>query len=231
MDPAPAPFMWHPWHRLSLQDLYKSTTLSYHVQWQCTNGRKRMADSMGLLLGLPQQRPVTTFEVQGTLPEKDIRLVQVGHYAERHRIFTQKDVDDFSCLVGDANFLHQCMDDDDGQEGVRMVHPLLTDPSRPLVHGMLTSTLFSSIFAHRLPGAVYLSQSLQFVRPVYVNDAVVGRLTVQTVTRRRCRGHSSIVMVCDTVLFRQENTNEVCVRGQAKVLVPCLDAPPPQLSE
>lgn len=140
--------------------------------------------------------------VRGTLPS-DPRLVQVGEFAERRQVFFQNHVDDFARVVGDHNFLHQ--------DGEIVDHPLASQ--KPLVHGMLTSSLFSSIFANRLSGSVYLSQNLNFVHPVWVGDPCVGRVMVERVRHRR----QDTILVCDTQVLVDE---KVCVQGLAKVLVP-----------
>lgn len=57
--------------------------------------------------------------------------------------------------------------------------------SRPIVHGMLVSGLFSCIFATLIPGTVYMSQQLQFVAPVHVNDKVTARVQVVAVRERK----------------------------------------------
>lgn len=43
-----------------------------------------------------------------------------------------------------------------------------------IVHGMLIGSLFSAILAQKLigPGAIYLGQTLKFVKPIYVGDTV-----------------------------------------------------------
>uniref|UniRef100_A0A803MV58 Uncharacterized protein n=1 Tax=Chenopodium quinoa TaxID=63459 RepID=A0A803MV58_CHEQI len=45
-----------------------------------------------------------------------------------------------------------------------------------LVHGMLVASLFPRIISSHFPGAVYVSQNLQFRQPVYVEDEIVGEV-------------------------------------------------------
>ena len=51
---------------------------------------------------------------------------------------------------------------------------------RPIVHGILVSSLFSAIIANELPGpgSIYLHQSLDFKAPVFHNTDVVIRVQI-----------------------------------------------------
>eukprot|EP00529_Nitzschia_sp_RCC80_P037036 CAMPEP_0113444314 /NCGR_PEP_ID=MMETSP0014_2-20120614/2603_1 /TAXON_ID=2857 /ORGANISM="Nitzschia sp." /LENGTH=152 /DNA_ID=CAMNT_0000335323 /DNA_START=1 /DNA_END=457 /DNA_ORIENTATION=+ /assembly_acc=CAM_ASM_000159 len=48
-----------------------------------------------------------------------------------------------------------------------------------VVHGMLVAALFSSIFGCIAPGCVYLNQTLDFKKPVYVGDTVAAGSTLK----------------------------------------------------
>lgn len=107
--------------------------------------------------------------------------------------------------------------------------------TRPIVHGMLVASLFTSILGTLIPGAVYLSQDLEFLKPVYATNVddddddnlddddidscssiAVGRIDVIRIRpfRRRRKG---LVLVCDTTVTYQ---GEEAVRGTAKVWIP-----------
>lgn len=58
-----------------------------------------------------------------------------------------------------------------------------------IVHGMLTASLLSTVLAMQLPGpgAIYLSQSVKFLRPVKLGDTVVAHVAVTAIdTDKRC---------------------------------------------
>jgi hypothetical protein len=46
---------------------------------------------------------------------------------------------------------------------------------RCIAHGMLMSSMFGTMIAQRLPGAIYLGQTLAFKAPVFVGDVVTAR--------------------------------------------------------
>jgi hypothetical protein len=47
-----------------------------------------------------------------------------------------------------------------------------------VVHGMLIAPLFTCLLGTRIPGCVYLNQTLEFVRPVYALQPVEGTVMV-----------------------------------------------------
>ena len=56
-----------------------------------------------------------------------------------------------------------------------------------VVHGMLSASLFSALLGEYLPGhgAIYLSQTLQFTKPVYPGDKVVASVTVININNNK----------------------------------------------
>jgi len=107
---------------------------------------------------------------------------------QTYRKFTYEDVAIYGKLIGDLNPIHQrssswtkekivtaeTVDANDEQK----------DPSSEvIVHGMLVSSLFSSIFGTLIPGSIYRTQHLKFLSPVYANDLVIGRVDVLRLRR------------------------------------------------
>lgn len=79
------------------------------------------------------------------------------------------DVYGFAGIVGDFNPAH-----------VNASHAEQTNFGARIAHGMLTGSLFSTLFGTKLPGegAIYLSQSLEFTAPVYFGDTVTATVTL-----------------------------------------------------
>jgi len=81
--------------------------------------------------------------------------------------------------------------------GDRDHNPLLHDAEcaastsfgEPIAPGILTAAFISAVVGTELPGpgAVYLSQSLKFLRPVMVNDTITTRVEVTEVIPGRNR--------------------------------------------
>ena len=93
----------------------------------------------------------------------------VGQSAELTRTITEADVMAFASVTGDFNPVH-----------VNAVAAAASSFGERIVHGMLTASLFSTLLATKLPGpgAIYLSQSLKFLRPVKLGDTVTVRAEV-----------------------------------------------------
>jgi len=86
------------------------------------------------------------------------------------RVLSGDDVQAFAQLSGDFNPLH-----------VDEKFAIQSQFGRPVVHGMLTSSLFSTLVGMYCPGekSLYLSQTLQFKMPLFYGDEVkvVGTVT------------------------------------------------------
>lgn len=127
--------------------------------------------------------------------------IHIGDTAEFSKTIKDEDVRVFADLTGDHNPVHL---DDNYASGTRF--------GRRVAHGMLTASLISSVLANRLPGegTVYLSQSLKFVAPVYLDDTVTARVTVTGIREDKP------IATLETVCLNQRN--ETLVKGEAVVL-------------
>ena len=128
--------------------------------------------------------------------------LEVGDTASLSKTITDADILAFADVTGDHNPVH--LDDDFAQT---------TRFGRRIAHGMLGASLISAVLANQLPGegTVYLSQSLQFVAPVYPGDTVTARVTV---TRIR---EGKPIVTLETVCFNQRD--EPLIKGEAVVLI------------
>jgi acyl dehydratase len=164
--------------------------------------------------------------------------IQVGQYAFKERSYSREDVQKFATLVQDWNPIHSALDRDllfiipeEGenassssssswwdihhangllqfQESYNNKNDTQQITTRPIVHGMLVSSIFSSIFGTLSPGCIYMNQSLNFVRPVYVDDTVVGRIEIEKIRKWRQGG---VVVQCTTNVtrtYQEENNRE-----------------------
>ena len=168
--------------------------------------------------------------VRGSIPAGG-NGVAVGQYAASDRVFSAEDVALFGNLVGDPNPLHTQWDLDHLPallERHPMIHPdknaegIISNDNHPtyskiLVHGMLVSSLFTSIFGTLIPGAVYLKQSLEFARPVFVGEKVTGTIAIERIRRWRRKG---LILTCDTTVTSHSDPEDGRVRGKADVWLP-----------
>ncbi len=101
-----------------------------------------------------------------------------GQHVTLRKTFTEEDVRRFIEITGDVNPLH-----------VDEAFAAGTQFGRRVLHGMLTASILSTMVGMLLPGtgAVYRSQTIAFLRPVYVGDTVTAHFVVRAVDRDRHR--------------------------------------------
>ena len=103
---------------------------------------------------------------------------QPGQHVTLSKTFTEEDVRRFIEITGDVNPLH-----------VDEAFAAGTQFGRRVLHGMLTASILSTMVGMLLPGtgAVYRSQTIAFLRPVYIGDTVTAHFVVRAVDRVRHR--------------------------------------------
>lgn len=95
--------------------------------------------------------------------------MRVGDSASFEKTISESDVYGFAGIIGDFNPAH-----------VNQRYAEQTRFGGRIAHGMLTGSLFSTVFGTQLPGpgAIYLSQSLAFLAPVMLGETVCATVTV-----------------------------------------------------
>ena len=111
--------------------------------------------------------------------------MSVGQSAERSRVVGEADIAAFAEVSGDHNPVH--MDE---------AFAATTRFQGRIAHGMLSATYISAVLGEQLPGhgAIYVSQSLGFRRPVRIGDEVTARVTVTAIDE--AKGRVSLETVC-----------------------------------
>jgi 3-hydroxybutyryl-CoA dehydratase len=126
----------------------------------------------------------------------------VGQSAELTRVVGEADIAAFAELSGDHNPVH--MDE---------AFAATTRFQGRIAHGMLSATFLSALLGETLPGhgAVYISQTLSFRRPVRIGDEVTARVTVTALDEAKAR------VSLDTVCLVGGKS---VIEGEAVLLVP-----------
>jgi len=98
--------------------------------------------------------------------------LSVGMEAVFAKTITEADVLMFAAVSGDTNPLHL---NTEFAEQTRF--------EKRIVHGMLTTSLWSTLVGTKLPGpgSAYMSQEIHFLKPVHIGDTVTARLTVSEI--------------------------------------------------
>ena len=90
-------------------------------------------------------------------------------YYELKYSFTQEDVDLFAKVTGDLNPIH-----------INEEYALKSRFGSRIMHGFLAGSIFSRIIGMYFPGngAIYLSQSMKFLKPMFVNIEYIAKISV-----------------------------------------------------
>lgn len=126
----------------------------------------------------------------------------VGQTAEMSRVVGAADIEAFAEVSGDNNPVH--LDE---------AYARTTTFGERIAHGMLSGAYISAILGTKLPGpgAIYLSQSLRFRRPVKIGDLVVAKVTVKSLDEGR--SHVTLETHCEV-------NGKTVVDGEALVIAP-----------
>jgi acyl dehydratase len=92
--------------------------------------------------------------------------------------FSQSDVSGFAAITGDNNPIH--VDESYAKETIF---------GKPIIHGFFVGSIFSRIFGMEYPGmgTIYLSQSMKFLSPVFVDEFYMANITVKEVNLQKNR--------------------------------------------
>ena len=111
--------------------------------------------------------------------------IVVGQTAEMAHTVTDGDLRAFAAVSGDDNPVH-----------LDAEFAATTQFKERIAHGMLTAAFISAVIGTKLPGygSIYISQTLQFRRPVKLGDTVTTKVTVTELEEKR--GRVTLACVC-----------------------------------
>lgn len=108
----------------------------------------------------------------------------------------------FADVTGDDNPLH--LDTD---------YAATTPFKRPIIHGMLGASVFTKVLGTQFPGhgSVYLKQTLDFLRPMFVDTDYEGVFTIVSVNPEKHTAEISTEIL-------DSHTRKVTTRGMATLM-------------
>lgn len=129
-------------------------------------------------------------------------MIEVGQIYTHDFNFSQDEVNRFAEVTGDKNPVH-----------TNAEYAAKTMFKRPIMHGMLSASLFSKVFGTLFPGegTIYLKQSLSFMKPMYVDTNYEAVFTVKEVLKDKSRATVE-------TLIKDKSTGIVCTSGEATVM-------------
>lgn len=135
----------------------------------------------------------------------DFEDLELGQEAVYSRAVTDDDIVTFADVTGDRNPVHLDAD-----------YAATTPFKTRISHGMLTAGYISAVFGMKLPGpgAIYVSQTLNFRAPVRHGDVVEARVRiVELMAQKRRARFDCVCKVGDKIVLEGEAILMVPGRG------------------
>ncbi|HEV2558000.1 MAG TPA: MaoC family dehydratase [Microvirga sp.] len=126
-----------------------------------------------------------TYAAPTTLFFEDL---SVGQRASLMRTVMDSDLHLFAEVSGDTNPIH-----------ISDQFAARSKFGQRIAHGMFTASLVSAVIGTKLPGpgAIYLSQTIQFLGPVRIGDVVAANVEVVELVPARRRARLFCECICD----------------------------------
>lgn len=126
----------------------------------------------------------------------------VGQSSSYERTVTEADIETFATVTGDTNPVHLDAD-----------YASKTMFKERIAHGMLTAGYISAVFGTQLPGpgAIYISQTLNFKAPVRIGDVVTTTVKVAELIAAKKRARFDCVCTVN---------GRAVLEGEAVLMVP-----------
>jgi acyl dehydratase len=136
------------------------------------------------------------------LSDHNLDEIIVGQKIELKKTISEHMVNQFAELSGDYNPLH-----------MNEAYASTTDFKQRICHGMLLASYFSQIVGMYLPGkkALYLSQTLKFISPCFINDEIT--IYGEVISK----SNSTRIITLFTKIMN--STGKLLVEGQSKIMV------------
>lgn len=132
--------------------------------------------------------------------------LELGMEASFAKTVSEADILGFAEVTGDKNPVH-----------LDAAFAAKTMFKTPIAHGMLTAGYISAVFGMELPGpgAIYVSQTLNFRGPVRAGDRVVAKVRVMELYPAKRRARFECVCTVD---------GKPVLEGEAMLMVPSREA-------
>tara|TARA_Y100000996_G_scaffold292474_1_gene231225 strand:+ start:176 stop:607 length:432 start_codon:yes stop_codon:yes gene_type:complete len=128
--------------------------------------------------------------------------IKIGYNKEFQVVITESLVNDFAKITGDFSPIHINEDFAKSKKFKGRV-----------VHGMLLASFLSQMVGMYLPGkhAIYLSQSLEFHNPCFIND----KITISSVITDKSEA-TKIIKINSEIINEK---NDILLNGTGKIIV------------
>jgi len=127
--------------------------------------------------------------------------LKIGDTVSIKKLFSQEEVLAYAKSSGDTNPVH-----------FNVEYTARTTFKKPIVQGLFVASLFGGLLGSKLPGkgTIHLGQTLQFLKPVYVNEEVEAIIRIISI-----RSDKPVITFQATCI--KEN-GEIAITGEAVVI-------------
>lgn len=134
---------------------------------------------------------------------RTIDQIEINESFESKKLITDEMIQKFAEATGDFNPIH--LDEDFASA---------TPFKKRIAHGVLSAGIISGVLGMQFPGVgtIYMSQTLKFMRPVFIGDEITVRLTVLEKNVEKNR------LLLETVCENQNG--DAVLKGEALVMPP-----------
>ena len=134
---------------------------------------------------------------------KTYEAIKIGDVATYTKVITRDMVETFAAISGDTNPVH--IDEEYAKETVFKEN---------IAHGILVTGLISKILGCDLPGygAIYVSQQVNFLRPVKIGDEITAK--VEVLAKEDKRRYVTFKTTCENQL------GKLVIKGEAVGIPP-----------
>ena len=128
--------------------------------------------------------------------------ITIGMNVSYSQTITDADIRSFANISGDRNPIH--LDKEYAKK---------SRYKKRIAHSLMTASYFSALFGTKIPGegCVYVFQSLNFKRPVYINDKITA--TIEVVDIDKIKRRVFFNTICKV-------KNKIVINGEAEIYVP-----------
>ena len=132
----------------------------------------------------------------------DINQIKINDIVSVKKIINYDEIKKFSEISLDFNPIH--LDKNYAQN---------SRYKKQIAHGMIPVIMFSGLFGSKLPGkgCVYKSQTINFKRPIYINDEVLIVAKVKSIDIKK--KEITFYTYCQV-------NNKIVIDGEAKIFLP-----------
>jgi len=128
--------------------------------------------------------------------------IKIGLEASHTKTIQESDITGFAQISKDFNPVHF---DDEYASSLGF--------EKRIAHGMISSSIFSGLFASKIPGpgCLFISQSFKFKKPVYIGDHITATIKVISVN-----SHRRVVDFLTTC----KRDKDLVITGGSRIFVP-----------